>query len=263
MKTRTIYICLALLLTAFSVHAKTVIKEFKKTVDFRPNGTVYIRNNNGNIELESWENDYVDIYAEIIVRDKDDREAQDLLDEIQIKIEESGDRISIVPEYSSRTSSNNFWDWIFGSNSPPVINFKVKVPLETSPELESMNGNIMIENIRGVTKAGTLNGGIRLYRMQGSVDAHTTNGSIEAMLISTDRDDDVQIKTINGSIIVSLSEDIAAYIKASTINGGIETDLPLTIKGKILKKNIEASLNGGGGHISLSTVNGGIRINKH
>ncbi|MBN1155569.1 DUF4097 family beta strand repeat protein [candidate division KSB1 bacterium] len=263
MKIKNILIGLILLSLSIPTYADTEKKEYRETIDFKPEGSVYIQSTNGNIELQSWEKDQVDIYAEIIVTESTSREARQLLDTIDIAIEKSGDRLSIVPVCPSQKSGTNFWDWIFGSHNPPVINFRVKVPLNTDTELESMNGSLVVENVSGSTKASTINGKIRLMRSAGSIDARTTNGCIEATLKSLDESEEVKMRTVNGSIELRLYEEIAASVHVSTINGAINTDLPLTIKGKLLKKNIEGDINGGGGKIGLSTVNGGISINKY
>jgi len=262
MKTKIVILCIALTLFSITAFANTQTKEYKKTIDFRSFGDIYVKSINGNIEVESWDKDKVDIYAEIVVKDRSRADALKLLDMIKIDVKVDKNSIRIIPDYPQKKGGSDLWDWIFGSNNPPVINFKIKVPGNTNPELESMNGNILVEKINGNTRVGTVNGGINIDKLSGSVDAHTTNGSIKATFNIFDKQNDIQLRTINGSIRIKLPDEVQAFVKASTVNGNIKTDFPLTVKGKILKKNVRGLINGGGGNIGLSTVNGSVNIFK-
>ena len=87
-----------------------------------------------------------------------------------------------------------------------------------------------------------------------------TNGSISSKLDRFEDDDRIYLKTTNGSIKLRLPEDAKADVEASTVNGSIHTDFALTVRGKILKRKLNGRINGGGGRVKLSTVNGSISI---
>jgi DUF4097 and DUF4098 domain-containing protein YvlB len=55
---------------------------------------------------------------------------------------------------------------------------------------------------------------------------------------------------------------VGARVKASTVNGGMETDFPLTIQGKFSNRSMEGTIGGGGRDLNLETVNGSIRLKK-
>ncbi len=259
-KTIALLILFVILIISVSYSKETYTREFKKTIDFKPNGHVEVKTTNGKIELTSWDKSSVEIFAEIKVKANSRREAERILDKVEILIDRSSDRLSIEPDYPKQHRGDGFWDWVFGSESKPVVNFTIKVPKQSDLNLRSTNGHLSVDDIEGEAILKTTNGGIEAEYMNGSVAANTTNGSISIYLAEFSRDDHLDLNTTNGSIKLHLPSEVKAKVRASTVNGSIRTDFPLTIQGKISRKRLNGEINGGGGTIELSTVNGSISI---
>ena len=49
---------------------------------------------------------------------------------------------------------------------------------------------------------------------------------------------------------------------AATVNGGIESDFPLTVTGRFGPRRVSGTIGGGGRDLRLETVNGGIHIRQ-
>jgi DUF4097 and DUF4098 domain-containing protein YvlB len=62
---------------------------------------------------------------------------------------------------------------------------------------------------------------------------------------------------VNGSVTLSLPRDAAVRIEAENVNGSIRNELPGL---HAEKHSLSGDLNGGGGTLSIETVNGGIEI---
>ena len=262
MKKRYLCSLIILLVFVFSslISATTLTKNFEKSYDFEQGGSVSVKSINGSIELSSWNKNKVEIQAEIKVKAGSRRKAEDLLEKVEIIIDYDSDKISIEGEYPRRCNNRSFFDSLFGSNSNVTIKYWIKVPKETDIDLKSTNGRVTADDITGLVDLSTTNGSIEASNIQGSVDAHTTNGAIKVQLNKFKNNNRIILKTVNGSVKLSLPDDAKADVKASTVNGSISTDFPLTIRGKFIKKNLDGEINGGGGRISLSTVNGSISI---
>jgi len=254
-------VLILILLSSISLTASTLTKQFSRNIGFQSNGDVHVKNINGNIKITSWDKDSVRIEAEIKVSRDNPREAERFLEKIEIIIERADTRLTIEPDYPENRG-NGFWDWVFGSNNPPLVHFKISVPRQINMTIQSTNGGIEAYDIVGETKAQTVNGGIEIEDMQGSLRAHTVNGSISADVTQFDSTDEIDLNTTNGAIEISLSPDVKADVTASTVNGSIRTEFTLTVKGKLLKKQVRGGINGGGGMIDLATVNGSITINQ-
>ena len=259
-KTFVIFILFSILISAVAFSKSTYTREFKKTVNFRSNGNIEVKTTNGKIDVTSWNRNDVEIFAEIKVKANSRREANRILDKVEIRIDRSAGRLIIEPDYPKRNSGDSFWDNIFNSNRKPTVNFTIRVPEETNLNLRSTNGHVAASDVEGETVLKTTNGGIEADDLKGSVDANTTNGSVSVCVTQFSRQDQVDLNTTNGSIKLYLPSEVSADVKASTVNGSIRTDFPLTIQGKISRKRLNGEINGGGGMIDLSTVNGSISI---
>ena len=262
-KRSTRWIFLFILGCAGILRAGTITKEFKQSYPFRPEGSVSVKNVNGIVSVESWNEDSVEIYAEIEVKAGSRREAEAFIERVEILVDHRNGRLSVETDYPKARGGDNIWDWLFGQKKPRVkVDFWVKVPGKTDLRLKSVNGRIQVTDVEGRANLSTTNGGIQAENMRGSVDAHAVNGGIQVALTAFAPDEEMSLKTTNGAIELILPRDIQADLKASTTNGGISTDFPVEASGGFIGKKIRGRINGGGGLIDLHTVNGGIRIHE-
>ena len=252
-------VLLSLYCTAI-VFGGTITKEFRKVLDFKEGGEFVLKNTNGNIEVESWNRESVEIYAEIEVRAGNRRDAEEFLKRVEILIDQDRDRIEVEAEYPKKRGGD-FLDWVFGGGNPRLsIRYRIKVPSRTDLELRSTNGRVEVMDVQGFVELSTTNGNIVADRMKGAVNAKTTNGGIQVAIDRLSGLEDMIMRTTNGSIRLTLPRDVEADIEASTTNGGISTDFRLEVEGQFNRKHIRGRVNGGGPLIELHTTNGGIRI---
>lgn len=137
------------------------------------------------------------------------------------------------------------------------VTFRVEVPDGVHFSGRTINGDVEIRDLTADATARTVNGSVELSTL-GRAEAHTVNGSIDASfgrLI-----DDAEFHTVNGTIDLDLPDDVDAEIDAHWMNGGIESALPLTLRGRLSKHAARATLGAGGPTLSVETVNGSIRI---
>jgi DUF4097 and DUF4098 domain-containing protein YvlB len=141
-----------------------------------------------------------------------------------------------------------------------VVDFDVRVPPGVGLVARTVNGGIEADDVPGPVSAHTVNGSVEVST-DDVARAATVNGSIHATLGSASWDDDLAFSTVNGRIALWLPRRLSARLKATTVNGEISTDFPIVLQGKINRRKITASVGDGGpGQLSLTTVNGDIRI---
>ena len=102
---------------------------------------------------------------------------------------------------------------------------------------------------------------ITVEEVMGTINAHTSGGSVKAH-ISRQPDSDCRLTTSGGSITVYLERDISVNLDASTSGGSVYTDFPVTIRGKINPRKLNAKINGGGPLLYLHTSGGSIHIKE-
>jgi DUF4097 and DUF4098 domain-containing protein YvlB len=71
------------------------------------------------------------------------------------------------------------------------------------------------------------------------------------------------LASVNGGIRVRVPEDTKADVSARCTNGRVNvSDLSFDADGEPSRRHVEGRLNGGGGRIELSTVNGGVTLGR-
>lgn len=147
------------------------------------------------------------------------------------------------------------------SNNDVQVNFTVRVPASAKFVGHSVNGDVDVAGVRGDVKAATVNGDVDIHTA-GFAEASTVNGSIRCRLGRSSFADDVEFETVNGSITIEMPEGLNADFRASTVNGGIDSDFPILVTGKVSRRSLRGSIGEGGPELRLSTVNGSIRLRK-
>lgn len=141
------------------------------------------------------------------------------------------------------------------------VDFTVRVPPAVHFTGRTVNGEVEAEGLGGNVQAYTVNGSIRASTA-GWVEAATVNGSITARLGKADWANELEFHTVNGGITLDLPADLAAAVRAETVNGDFESDYPLTVTGRFGPRRVSGTIGGGGRYLHLKTVNGSIRLRK-
>lgn len=137
----------------------------------------------------------------------------------------------------------------------------IQVPRGAHVTASTVNGGVWVDGVTGEVKANTVNGGVTVATAGGPVSATTVNGSVRADIGTATREA-MRFRTVNGSVEISLPGETSADLDISTVNGSINTEFPITVTGRWGPKNARGTINGGGETISISTVNGSVRLRR-
>ncbi|MGH7577379.1 MAG: DUF4097 family beta strand repeat-containing protein [Longimicrobiales bacterium] len=146
-------------------------------------------------------------------------------------------------------------------NNDVSVQFTVSVPPGVEFIGQTVNGNVRATSLESDVTARTVNGSVTATTT-GIARASTVNGSIDVALGRSDWSGELEYETVNGAITVALSGEVNTEVSATTVNGGISTDFPLTIRGRFGPKRINGTIGSGGRTLSLSTVNGSLTLRR-
>lgn len=146
-------------------------------------------------------------------------------------------------------------------NNDASAELTIQVPRGAHVRANTVNGGVRVEGMSGEVEARTVNGGVTVATSGGPVSATTVNGSVRAEIGTASREA-MRFRTVNGSVEVSLPGESRADLDISTVNGSINTEFPITVTGRWGPKNARGTINGGGETISISTVNGSVRLRR-
>lgn len=223
---------------------ETITKSFPLTA----NGTVSVDNVNGDIEIVAWDKDEVAIEA--VKKARDDEAMAALI----VHFDSQSDRLAVRAEYVKK----KFW-----KSDGRQVRFTLKVPAgATLKRIESVNSNITIEGVRGPVHLDTVNGRIRAHGLAADGRFETVNGGINAAFVSTAAAKRIVLDTVNGGCTLTLPPDAGGKVRASSVNGSISCDIPVTLE-KSSRRSLRGTIGDGAAEISLESVNGSLRIAKH
>ena len=190
-------------------------------------------------------------------------------DDVKIEVVESADGITIcavypTPARARRENSCEPGDhWSSSTdNNDVTVDFEVQVPAGIEFNGQTVNGEMSAEGLKADVRASTVNGSVKVSTT-GLAEASTVNGSVYAQMGRADWNNDLEFSTVNGGITLILPNGkLDTEVRANTVNGDIETDWPLTVSGRFSHRRLHGTIGAGGRGLSLSTVNGEIRLKK-
>jgi hypothetical protein len=141
--------------------------------------------------------------------------------------------------------------------------------------VSTSGGNLSLRNLEGAVTAGTSGGSVSAELVNGDLSAHTSGGNVHLSGLSGS----LETSTSGGSIDVSMT-GMGKYVRIHNSGGNISLEIPkgqgveLNIHGdrvsadfasspftgKIDKKRVEGTLNGGGIPVTVDGGGGGVQL---
>jgi hypothetical protein len=203
---------------------------------------------NGGIDVEGAQRYDIQMRARVVATAETEERARQILS--AVRVEPGGDRLAAEgPEGLGRRES---WH----------VSFELSVPAQMNLSLRTVNGGLAIRDVEGRLEFTTTNGGVKLTNVGGDVRGRTTNGGVDIVLDGASwRGEGMNVQTTNGGVKIAVPDDYSARLHLATQNGGMNSDFPLTVSGR-LDRGIDATLGAGGAPIRVTTSNGGVRLLK-
>ncbi len=199
---------------------------------------------NGGITVEGWNQNSIRVLARVQAWSRDD-DAEDMVRAISV---DTGRTISADIPGSGRGRG-------------AAVSFRLSVPGASDLSLETLNGSISITDVVGDIEFRARNGAIRLDDVGGDVQGRTTNGRVSVTLGGSEWDGrGLDVETTNGRVTLRVPEGFRADLTIGTVNGRFETDIPITVQGRLNRRRLTTELNGGGPAIRVVTTNGRVHL---
>ena len=271
-------------LSAATISAQVFNRVVRDEQSFKVSGTPNVRLNtfDGHIQVESWDR------SEVLCKYEKRGRTQGDIDRIEINATQNGDVIQV----EGRVNKTGSW------YSGATLNLTVFVPRQTNLNGHTGDGRIEARSITGDIELTTGDGRITASNLNGNLNIRTGDGSVELMDMAgrlraqtgdgwikvRGRFEELQVQTGDGSVEVavergsrmttawkvstgdgsiqlSLPDDFSADLDAHTNDGSINTDLPITISGRI-GRSLQGRLNQGGNPLTIRTGDGSITLRR-
>ena len=247
--------------TAFAEEKRTILSpdDFHWQGNLKPGETLEVINRNGDIVASAGDAARVSGMK----RDGDDDR------EFFIEVVEYSDGVTICAVYAKDktpgrchrggvSSDSSNWNW---HGHRAKINFDVQVPSGVRLKAMTTNGGVHARDLKSVVEAATTNGNVEVTTSEWA-SAKTTNGGVRVAMGNAKWSGELELMTTNGSVDVTLPSAAEFSVRASTTNGGVRTDFPITVQGSFSSKDLSGTVGGGGRELRVATTNGGIELRK-
>ncbi len=266
-----------------------------ETIDrsFTVNGVpeIYLRNVDGRSKLTSHEGNEVRIHAvKTVSRARDEADARQAASEVEVLIEQVGNRIEVETQYPKKAWSRGPRVLVhIEIEAPRQSNLDVKsvdgnldvLGFEGDLRLATVDGNLTIEDCAGQISAKSVDGNAELRNIEGRVEARTVDGDLDIdgrlnhlEASSTDGDLTIRVaaesmmeggwsvRTTDGDISMTLPEGFGADLDVEADDGDIESDHPMMMEGKMGKHRFQGQLYSGGHPLRIRTSDGSVKLLK-
>lgn len=289
-------ILLLVLVFGPAAYAQNFSETISKEITFEkksPDNALMISNIFGNVKVVGYEGEKILLEVKRSIYAKTDARLEKGKQEVQLGIIDRADTIILYVsdgcnqfrKRNSRSGHSNRHDQGWGYHSEWQNNchidydykmdFTLKVPASLHLLVSTINdGDVTVENINGIVKAGNINGSIRLTNLKSEANAHTINGDVD-IEYAQNPGKDCRFYTLNGDINASFQPGLSANMSFESFNGSFYTNLnsletlPVKVEKATKGDGIKYKINGsryqigrGGAMLDFETFNGNVYVKE-
>jgi hypothetical protein len=197
---------------------ETVSKNIKKVYPISSNGELSINNKYGNIIINGWEKDSIEINVAIDVSHKKIENAKNLLSRIKPTINVVGNLATIQSEIEQK--STNVFSQYFNKANPidadksnVQINYIINVPVKIALDITNKFGDVIIENASGRLTTNLQHGDMWINEKLTNATIELKYGKLKALAV-----DYGTIDLKNAELNLVASKDLKLISSGSTIH---------------------------------------------
>jgi DUF4097 and DUF4098 domain-containing protein YvlB len=294
---KTLWI-IGLAMAGTSVLAQTHTEKITREFSFEkasPDNALMIANINGDVKVVGYEGTKIQVEITKTISGKTQTRLEEGKTAIQLEVIDEVDSLILYVEGTCSTFSKydgkkfrngNRWmrNWGYswndcGKNCDEkfgyTMDFLVKVPAGINVMVSTINdGEISVENVKGIVHASNINGGIKLKNLMREADASTINGDVD-IEYAKNPVKDCKFYSLNGDINAYFQKGLAANFSFESFNGDFYTDieplesLPVRVVETKNGENVKYKVNGnrykirtGGPLLDFETFNGDVYLKE-
>jgi DUF4097 and DUF4098 domain-containing protein YvlB len=124
---------------------------------------------------------------------------------------------------------------------------------------DTSGGSIRVSDVAGDIGADTSGGSIRIEGAGGEVTADTSGGGVQVVFTPGNASGG-RISSSGGTVTVTLDPSVSLSLDAAASGGSVDSDVPVTVQGKISRSSLKGEIGGGGAELKIRASGGGIKL---
>jgi hypothetical protein len=225
--------------------------EIRESYKLQPGAEVRVSGINGKVEIVTGDTDTAEIYIQRIARNPEE------LSRRQIIIEHTETSLVVRGEQKNR----GFWGfWNNHGNASEQV--MLKLPRRISLAANGVNGKLVVGEIDGDVHVSGVNGKVDVAQATGYAEFNGVNGGL-TVAVKQLGERGLHISGVNGRVELKLHDGLNASLEARGMNGGVNSEMPeVVVQKNDNRSSYSARIGSGGAPISLSGVNGGVKLTR-
>jgi len=183
----------------------------QQTLAVQPGCTVRLEAYRGQINVVSGETDEVRVTVALDLTETKPGQAQAVLDGFTLSAATAGNEVRI----SAGNPRDRDVRFVWENSMRPQIVFTLTVPEHCHLDLQTRDGSITVDPLRGNMRARSETGSITFRRIDGTIDAATRTGDVVVSRCTGA----VRLKTIQGNVLIGT---VGGRARLETLDGDIE-----------------------------------------
>jgi hypothetical protein len=253
MLTKTVYAVLLSGIIASPVAAQDNTWSWKKVI---PAGrAIEVRGVIGDITATPAEGNEVQVTARKRARTGDS-------DAVSFEVIEHDDGVSICVMYERQNTCNPGLSGNSSShNNDTRVDFEVRVPRGVRLTAQTVIGDVRASKMAADVEASSVTGNVRV-QTSAIARASTVSGSVHVQMGKANWTETLAFSSVSGNITIEFEDDLNSEVTMNTVSGALESEWPITMRGRNGSRNLRGTIGSGGRRLSLSTVSGDVVLRK-
>ena len=249
-------------------------KTFNNTVPLASGGGLTLKAMKGSVRLTAWDREEVEIHARIEVDSSFPEYARRALELTTVEVVGAGRQVMIRSNSDAVPSQI----WFFGiTHTTPSIHYEIRAPrkvdlqldIDRSPTtiigfegkmvLELDRSELQAENLAGDVRVNIGRGGDSSFRnIRGSINLTANRTNVRVELLSLNASSRIEIARGDADVSVARGQGFD-LTTALTRRADFKADVALQFRSGD-RRNLRASINGGGPRLSIDADRGSVRL---
>lgn len=175
--------------------------------------------------------------VDLTARARTDREARRILDETQCRFVNDGGELMLVTEPPGvrvrRTKEGGFSVRARETDGFRVeARYRITLPAAVALDASVVSGPVSVRGIAADLKLSTVNGKIEVSGARKGLKVNTVNGSVDVALAVLPKGAEVELKAVNGNLLLKLPAAAAFSFHGRTMSGEIVSTFPFPARGR-------------------------------
>jgi len=222
----------------------TIEQDFSESMPTEAETGIDISHSHGNISVKGWDRDEVKIAGKKIVKAKDEETARMYAEQLRVEIKSEGGKIVVK---TIRPRPEESW-----KIRQITINYELYAPENLNVALESIHGDVIVENLTGKLDLGSRHGKLQVAQIGKDASVKHEHGNVNISHVAGN----AWVSKRHGNIRI---ESVGGELRLDHQHGNV--DLDTIEKGADLtKQHGEVNVANVGGMLKLNHEHGRLRL---